>query len=132
MPLWLDEGLAEYFEVPRGQRGLNRAHLELLRGRLEQGQWQPSLSRLEGLDRAFDLTQEDYAKCWAWVHFLLNTHGEHNRLFHEYLRDLRQYGAAEPLGARFEHPGDRADWALVEHLRRLPASSGRQAAGSAQ
>ena len=27
IPLWLDEGLAEYFEVPRGRQGLNRDHL---------------------------------------------------------------------------------------------------------
>ena len=30
LPLWLDEGLAEYFEVPRGQSGLNRPHVDLL------------------------------------------------------------------------------------------------------
>ena len=29
LPLWLDEGLAEYFEVPRGHDGLNRPHVEL-------------------------------------------------------------------------------------------------------
>ena len=27
IPLWLDEGLAEYFEVPRGRHGLNRDHI---------------------------------------------------------------------------------------------------------
>src|SRR6478609_512831 len=29
IPLWLDEGLAEYFEVPRTQNGLNRPHVDL-------------------------------------------------------------------------------------------------------
>ncbi len=33
MPLWLDEGLAEYAEGPRGGHGLNASHLELLRQR---------------------------------------------------------------------------------------------------
>ena len=27
LPLWLDEGLAEYFEVGRGRRGVNRSHI---------------------------------------------------------------------------------------------------------
>ncbi len=30
LPLWLDEGLAEYFEVPRGERGLNERHVHEL------------------------------------------------------------------------------------------------------
>ena len=35
IPLWLDEGLAEYFEVPRGQNGLNRTRRRS--GRAAQG-----------------------------------------------------------------------------------------------
>src|SRR6185295_16292773 len=30
LPLWLDEGLAEYFEVPRGTQGFNRPHVDEL------------------------------------------------------------------------------------------------------
>ena len=29
IPLWLDEGLAEYFETPRGDAGLNGRHVAL-------------------------------------------------------------------------------------------------------
>ena len=36
LPLWLDEGIAEYFEVPRGQRGLNKPHVGLLLSQLER------------------------------------------------------------------------------------------------
>src|ERR1051325_6012977 len=31
VPIWLDEGLAEYFQVPSGQNGVNRQHVEGLR-----------------------------------------------------------------------------------------------------
>ena len=31
VPIWLDEGLAEYFEVPASQNGVNQKHLEPLR-----------------------------------------------------------------------------------------------------
>ena len=51
LPLWLDEGLAEYFEVPRGNNGLNRPHLELLSDMMQYNGWQPNLERLAALTR---------------------------------------------------------------------------------
>src|SRR3954464_15435587 len=48
LPLWLDEGLAEYFEGPEGRYGRNPEHL----GRLPQDRsagWSPDLARLETL-----------------------------------------------------------------------------------
>ena len=71
LPLWLDEGLAEYFEVGRGRRGVNRTHVDYLRGQLATAAWQPDLPRLEQLAAAGDMTQLDYAEAWLWVHFLL-------------------------------------------------------------
>ena len=46
LPLWLDEGLAEYFEVPRGLTGLNKAHVEYLTV-AGGASWRPDLARLE-------------------------------------------------------------------------------------
>src|SRR5947199_3220316 len=43
VPLWLDEGLAEYFEVPPGTDGVNPQHLDLVR----KGPFAPGLARLE-------------------------------------------------------------------------------------
>lgn len=37
IPLWLDEGLAEYFEVPRGRNGLNRDQLAQILSQEGQG-----------------------------------------------------------------------------------------------
>ena len=125
LPLWLDEGLAEYAEVPRGHHGLNGAHLEQLLGRLEQGGWQPDLARLEKLDPAFDMSQEDYAESWAWVHFLLETHSDHRDLIRSYLRDLRRYGSAEPVSVRLHARLREPDRALIEYVRHL-AEAGRR------
>ena len=119
LPLWLDEGLAEYFEVPRGFRGLNRPHLEQLVGRLQQDRWQPDLARLEALDPAVDMTLEDYAECWAWVHFLLETPMEQHGLLPGYLNDLCRNGSAPPVSVRLGQCLPEADRALVEHIRRL-------------
>ena len=49
LPLWMDEGLAEYFEVPRGQRGFNRPHLDLLLVAMQQQQWAPNMAKLAEL-----------------------------------------------------------------------------------
>ena len=124
LPLWLDEGLAEYFEVPRGSWGLNRAHLVDLVGRLQSGQWQPDLGRLETLDQPFKMTQEDYAEAWAWAHFLLETGPEHRTLLHDYLLDLRREGSAEPLSGRLQRRLEKPAWALIEHVRSLATTAG--------
>lgn len=120
LPLWLDEGLAEYFEVPRGQTGMNRAHRDRLRAQLGQGGWQPDLRRLEQFRSVFDMAQDDYAESWAWVHFLLHSRPEHSELLQRYLDRLRRDGFAEPLSVWLAASLERPEAALVEHVRRLP------------
>jgi hypothetical protein len=73
LPLWLDEGLAEYFEVGRGRRGVNAPHVACLMASLEAGQWRADLPRLEQLTAAEAMTQLDYAEAWLWVHYLLES-----------------------------------------------------------
>ncbi|MFC1597496.1 DUF1570 domain-containing protein, partial [Planctomycetota bacterium] len=123
LPLWLDEGLAEFFEVPRGNRGLNRTHLELLAARAQLGQWEPDLGRLETFDRPFEMTQDDYAEAWAWVHFLSETGPEHRGLLCDYLSDLRVQGSAEPLSERLGRRLAQPQRALVEHVRWLATAA---------
>jgi hypothetical protein len=41
VPLWLDEGIAEFFETPRTERGLHRGHAAHLAGRMLEGTWRP-------------------------------------------------------------------------------------------
>ncbi len=121
VPLWLDEGLAEYFEVPRGQHGMNPSHIEEVPALLASGAWQPDLTRLEQLTSANDMTQADYAESWAWVHFLLETQPERRELLRDFLRALRKDGTAEPLSARLAAAVPRPEDALVAHLSTLLA-----------
>ncbi len=123
LPLWLDEGLAEYYEVTRGDRGLNRPHLENLLAQLQQDQWQPDLSRMERLDRPFEMTLDDYAEAWAWVHFLQQSHPEHRQLLRYYLADLRQYGSTTTLESRLRRCLDEPERALLDYVRRLAADA---------
>jgi hypothetical protein len=119
VPQWLDEGIAKFYEVPRGQGGVNRPLLDRLLRRTERERWQPDLRRLEQFPAAYNMTQDDYAESWAWVHFLTQSGPECLETLRAYLADLRRDGAAPPLSARlpalFAQPGE----ALVEHLRRL-------------
>jgi len=125
LPLWLDEGLAEYFEVPRGHDGVNRPHLDRLAARLEQGQWQPDLRRLEQFQSSFDMGQDEYAESWAWAHFLLHSRLEHRELLQGYLGELRREGSAEPLSLRLNRTLGQPEAALVEYVRHL-ATAGHE------
>jgi hypothetical protein len=71
LPLWLDEGLAKYYEVPQGHRGLNRSMAEYFKNRPPSKPLRLNLSRLEKIQPDESMTLEDYAEAWAWVHFLL-------------------------------------------------------------
>jgi len=119
VPLWLDEGLAEYFEVGRGKQGVNRPHLDRLSLALEKRRWQPDLIRMEQLDESFDLTQDEYAAAWAWVHFLLHSRPENAALLHAFLAELRREDTAAPLSARFEQLSIDPAPLLVAYVREL-------------
>jgi hypothetical protein len=118
LPLWLDEGLAEYFEVPRGTHGLNGAHVEALAPLLKEGRWSPNLRRLEALASAADMSQHDYAEAWLWVHWMLESEPR-RRLLQGYLGDLRREGVTPPMSVYLRQLGGEPEAALVIHLRAL-------------
>jgi hypothetical protein len=120
LPLWLDEGLAEFFEVPRGQYGLNRPHLDLLSDMMKHEGWQPDLTRLERLTDAAQLDQRDYAESWAWVYALLHSEPEQRELLTGYLAEIRERGAAvEPLSKRLVAHHGEPEQTLAKYLAEL-------------
>jgi hypothetical protein len=119
LPLWLDEGLAEYFEVPRGRDGLNDPHVKLLVQRREASQWSPDMLRLEQLASAADMTQLDYAESWAWVHWLLETTPERRELLQNHLARLRTTGSSVPLSDELKKAEPEAANLLIAHLKEL-------------
>lgn len=121
IPLWLDEGLAEYFEVPRAQGGLHRAHLDLLTDLMEHNGWRPNLERLEQLRAAGDMQQADYAESWGWVYFMLHAEAGHRPVLTRYLADLRDRGRIEPLSQRLADEHLEPERTLTEYLSSLQA-----------
>jgi hypothetical protein len=97
IPLWIDEGLAEYFEVPEGNGGMNHPHLLLLADMIEVNRWTPSIEKLEALRNAGDMQQIDYAESWAWAYFLIESSPERREILTNYLLEVREKGKATPL-----------------------------------
>jgi len=126
VPLWLDEGIAEHFELPRGEQGRHAEHIAHLAGRLLEGTWRVDIERLEALRSAGELSQDHYAEAWCWVHWLLHTTPERRRILQDYLADLRRDARTAPLSARLQHlEGGAAtcNAALRAHLETLVPSN---------
>jgi len=119
LPLWLDEGLAEYFEVGPGRGGFNKPHVELLTSQIDLHGWRPQLARLEALDSPAEMTQQDYAEAWAWVHFLLEGSDEQRSLLPSYLANLRATDHASPLSTRLRQHLAQPEQALLDHVNSL-------------
>ena len=119
IPLWLDEGIAKFYEMPRGQRGLNRPLLDRLLVEMEREHWQPNLRRLEQFPPTYNMTLDDYVEAWAWTHWLMESRPECLDVLRGYLADLRRNAAAPPLSARLTALLGHPDEALLEHVRRL-------------
>jgi hypothetical protein len=115
IPLWLDEGLAEYFEGPSERKGLNPEHVGRLPADLAAG-WAPDLPRLESLKGVRQMTPRDYRESWAWVHYLLNEGQPQKAALLGYLADLKDSAEARPISARLEGPTAEP---MLAHLNRV-------------
>ena len=119
LPLWLDEGLAEYFETARGTHGMNRPHVEELVSLAKQDRWSPNLRRLESLRTPTEMSQAEYAEAWLWMHWLLETEPRRRQLLQVYLADLRRDPSIPPLSFHLRQLGGNPEAMLIEHLRSL-------------
>jgi hypothetical protein len=119
LPLWMDEGLAEYFEVPRGLNGLNQPHVDLLSDLAEHNGWRPDMKRLETLTDSAQLQQSDYAESWSWVYFILHSPPERRAILTEYLADLRTKGSDQTLSARLAAIHAEPEQPLSQYLATL-------------
>ncbi|XAM00388.1 DUF1570 domain-containing protein [Phycisphaeraceae bacterium D3-23] len=121
LPVWLNEGLAQYFEDAvivdgRMTAGLtHRGRIERVRSALEAGQ-ALTLNRLNGVSgRVWNLSLREqpehaallYAQSWSVVYFLIHgDEGAHQERFVQYLKLLNQgNGADEAMLLAFGREG---------------------------
>jgi hypothetical protein len=92
VPLWLDEGLAEFFELPPEKGGVNESHLNHIRRSVAEP-FKPDLTRLETLDQVRDMTPAEYREAWAWTHYFLRGSREAKTALLGYLQQLQHLRA---------------------------------------
>lgn len=119
LPLWLDEGIAEYYEVGRGNHGINHPHIDLLLKKLDAGEWKPDLPALEELTDVPTMRQLHYAESWLWIHFVLESPGHRAELLREQLRQLRANGESDRLSRLLAHHEPAINEAVLAHLEML-------------
>lgn len=89
VPLWLDEGLAEYFEVPGPTTGsINVEYVREIGRSIESG-WRPEMTRLEAISEFDEMDRVDYQEAWSWVHFMLHHSPDTRQTLLKFISELR-------------------------------------------
>ena len=115
VPLWLDEGLAGFFELPPNSDGVNAQHLE----QMARGPFKPDLARLEKLTDVGEMQKPEYRESWAWVHLMLRSNPATKQVLRDYLQTMRATSKPGPLLPRLKDVFADPDESLYEHLTQL-------------
>jgi hypothetical protein len=116
VPLWLDEGLAQYFEVPRSQRANGHPNLASIQSSLRAGP-APAMETLDKKTRLSEMGRTEYRDAWAWVHFMLHGPPEARQALADYLRDLQEGNPPGLLSARLQQRLPDPQRRFAEHFR---------------
>jgi hypothetical protein len=99
LPSWLDEGLAEFFELKTNNRSRHREHSKALELQLRYGQV-PSIEQLEQWHITESLEAIQYREAWSTVAFLLLSSRDTRMALQQYVMDLQSGAAAGYLSRR--------------------------------
>jgi hypothetical protein len=124
VPLWLDEGLAEYFEIPYDERTFDHPHLSDMRWQVSRMNLAarikatgPSLERLEDLRDLNQMGAAEYRQSWAWVHFMLHGSSEAHEELTAFLADIRAHTPPGKLSDRLKRRIPDVEQKFAEHFR---------------
>lgn len=118
VPLWLDEGLAEYFEVPADRRVAGHSHFKAVQWRLFTGRLL-SMRQLEDVQNLDGMGKAEYRSAWAWVHFMLHGPAAARAVLRNYVRDIESGRVPGRLSERLGRAVPGADRALGQHFNFL-------------
>jgi hypothetical protein len=118
VPLWLDEGLAKYFEVPASERATGHPYFDDLK-------WKWSLRlgmvrTIETLEQRNDLAEldaTDYRYSWAWVHFMLHGPQRAHQTLVSYLACYHQMMPAGNLSVRLAEAVPNPTDQMIRHFK---------------
>ena len=123
VPIWIDEGLAEYFEVPDPLRIKGHSHRKELQNAIRYLRWKPPIERLEAKQKLMDMDGKDYRDSWGIVHFLLNGPEAAKKALSVYFEEIQSGSAPTPLSEHLRKRIPNLEQAIVDHLMSL---SGRE------
>ncbi len=118
LPLWLDEGLAEYFEVAAENRRDGNSHATAVKGLAKLGEL-PRLEELESLTEINQLGRREYREAWAWTHFCLEGPAAAKQELQNFLNDRAAAAPTESLGRRLQRKIPRMEEVAREHFANL-------------
>ncbi|MCC7475201.1 MAG: hypothetical protein IT425_07385 [Pirellulales bacterium] len=118
VPLWLDEGLAKYFEMPAAQRAFDHPYFDDAKWKwsLRLGMVR-SIESLEQRTELADMDASDYRYSWAWVHFMLHgPEAAHRELVH-YLAGRESVSSSAKLSSQVANAVPNASEKLAQHFK---------------
>ena len=132
VPLWLDEGLAKYFEVPAHRRASDHPYFDDLKWKwsLRLGMVRP-IESLEERDNLAELDAADYRYSWAWVHFMLHGPEPAHQTLVRYLACYQRGVPAGKLSARLNVAVPNPTEKMIQHFKHW-RESGQTPPGTAQ
>ena len=118
VPLWLDEGLAEYYEMQAADRHYGHPYLKQVQRSVV---WRrpPSIQHLESLTELKQMGPEEYRQAWSWVHFMLHGPAQARQVLVEYLGKVSRHEPPPPISESLRHAMSDLDRAYVDHFRKL-------------
>lgn len=116
VPLWLDEGLAEYFEIPAAQRRNGNPHHSYVRMAALVGK-APSIHKLEAIGGIDEMGNPQYRQAWAWVHFFLHESDQSRAVLQEFLRDLQVHSPPGSFARRVATDLPGHPQRFIKHFR---------------
>ena len=117
VPIWLDEGLAEYFEEPPGRREKHAKHGHELTNAVRYG-WRPAIERLEAKRNLAEMNSEnDYRDAWGIVHYLLHGPPAAREALSDYLKEIQSGKPPTPLSQHLRKRIPNLDQSIVNHLK---------------
>lgn len=118
VPLWLDEGLAKYFEVPASERAFGHPYFDDLKWKwsLRLGMIR-TIESLEERDELSQMDAADYRCAWAWVHFMMHGPEAGHRTLVEYVGANSHYQPAGSFSTKFNEAVPNATEQMVRHFK---------------
>lgn len=128
VPLWLDEGLAEYFEVSGpAPGGVNSEYAQMLATAVQNG-WRPDMQRLERLEKVEQMHKADYREAWAWTHFMLHGSPDTKQVLLAHLQELRTNANPSPLSTALRKEIPNVEERLLSYVATLNSFGNQLAA----